>query len=84
MAQTGNRRGRLLGLDELPRGAKARVVRIEAGTRALRRLVEMGFTPGAIVEVVADYGGPILVKVRGTVIAIGRGMARKVLVEPLH
>ncbi len=76
------RRG-LLSLDELPPGRRARVVRIEAGTRALRRLVEMGLTPGTVVEVVADYGGPILVRVRGTVIAIGRGMARKVLVEPL-
>ncbi len=74
---------RLLTLDELPRGVKARVVRIEAGTRALRRLVEMGFTPGTVIEVVADYGGPILVRVRGSVIAIGRGMARKVIVEPL-
>jgi len=74
---------RLLTLDELPKGVKARVVRVEAGTRALRRLIEMGFTPGAVIEVVADYGGPILVRVRGSVIAVGRGMARKVIVEPL-
>ena len=70
-------------LDEVPPGAKARVVRLEAGTRALRRLAEMGLTPGTIVEVLTDYGGPILVKVRGSVIAIGRGMARKVVVEPV-
>jgi len=78
---TITRRGGLLSLDEVPPGRRARVVRIEAGTRALRRLVEMGLTPGTVVEVVADYGGPILVRVRGTVLAIGRGMARKVLVE---
>jgi len=77
-------RRQLLTLDELPVGSKARVVRIEAGTRALRRLVEMGFTPGTSIEIVADYGGPILVRVRGSVIAIGRGMARKVYVEPLQ
>ena len=73
----------LATLDELPPGKKARVVRLEAGTRALRRLTEMGLTPGALVEVLMDYGGPILVKVRGSVIAIGRGVARKVIVEPL-
>ncbi len=71
-------------MDELPVGVKARVVRLEAGTRALRRLAEMGLTPGSIVEVVMDYGGPILVRVRGTVIAVGRGMARKVVVEPIE
>ncbi len=70
-------------LDEVPPGTKARVVRLEAGTRALRRLAEMGLTPGTIVEVLTDYGGPILVRVRGSVIAIGRGMARKVIVEPV-
>lgn len=70
-------------LDEVPPGSRARVVRLEAGTRALRRLAEMGLTPGTIVEVLTDYGGPILVRVRGSVIAIGRGMARKVIVEPV-
>ncbi len=74
----------VLTLDELPPGVKARVVRIEAGTRAMRRLVEMGLTPGTQVEVVMDYGGPILVRVRGSVIAIGRGMARRVVVEPVE
>jgi len=76
-------RPRRITLDELPRGVRARVVGLEAGTRALRRLAEMGLTPGTLVEVVMDYGGPILVRVRGTIIAIGRGMARKVIVEPL-
>jgi ferrous iron transport protein A len=77
------RKQRLLTLDELPPGMKARVVSLATGTRALRRLAEMGLTPGTTVEVLMDYGGPILVKVRGAVIAIGRGMARKILVEPV-
>lgn len=70
-------------LDMLPPGSRARVVHIDAGTRALRRLIEMGITPGTVVEIVRNYGGPILVRVRGTIIALGKGMARKVLVEPL-
>ncbi len=83
MSKAYTRRGGLLTLDMLPPGARARVVRIDAGIRAMRRIVEMGITPGAVVEVVMSYGGPILVRVRGTVIAIGRGIARRILVEPL-
>jgi ferrous iron transport protein A len=70
-------------IDMLPPGARARVVRIDAGVRAVRRIMEMGLTPGTVIEVVMSYGGPILVRVRGSVIAIGRGIARKILVEPL-
>ena len=82
-SSTAAKRRGLLTLDMLPPGARARVVRIDAGIRAVRRIIEMGLTPGAEIEVVMSYGGPILVKVRGTVIAIGRGIARKILVEPL-
>jgi len=44
----------------------------------------LGFTPGVEVTVVQNYGrGPILVTVRDTHIALGRGEALKVLVEVL-
>lgn len=82
MKQNGRPRG-VITLDVMPPGSRGRVVRIEAGTRALRRIIEMGITPGTIIEVVGSYGGPILVRVRGTVLALGRGVARKILVEPL-
>ncbi len=72
-------------LDELPPGVRARIVGFTGGCwGAIRRLMEMGVTPGAIVEVVASWGGPILVRVRGVVIAVGRGVARRILVEPLE
>jgi len=82
LAQNDKPRG-VVTLDVMPPGSRARVVRIDAGTRALRRIIEMGITPGTVVEVVGSYGGPILVRVRGAVLALGRGVARKILVEPL-
>ncbi len=69
-------------LDTLPAGARARVVQVNAGPRLSMRLFEMGIVPGSVVEVVANNRGPILIRVRGVTLAIGRGMAKKILVEP--
>jgi Fe2+ transport system protein FeoA len=48
-----------------------------------RRLEDMGITPGTKVRVVksAPFRGPIELQVRGSRLAIGRGMARKILVR---
>ncbi len=73
----------MITLADLPPGARARVLYIAGGFGARRRLMEMGFTPGSIVEVISNFPGPILVMVRGTRVAIGRGVARKIIVQPV-
>jgi Fe2+ transport system protein FeoA len=41
----------------------------------------LGFTAGAAIKVMQNYGhGPILVSVRGTLVALGRREAERVLV----
>ena len=70
-------------LTALPPGARGRVVGLAGGYGAVRRLLEMGITPGTIIEVVQVLPGPIVVRVRGSLVAIGRGLAQKILVEPL-
>ncbi len=49
----------------------------------IQRLMDLGLTPGAKVVVVksAPLGGPIEILVRGSRIALGRGMASKIMVE---
>ena len=48
------------------------------------RLSSLGFTPGAKVEMVQNFGrGPIIVMVRDTRIALGRGEAQKIMVTPV-
>lgn len=48
------------------------------------RLSSLGFTPGARVTMVQNFGhGPIIVMVRGTRIALGRGEAQKIIVTPI-
>lgn len=53
------------------------------GGRSLRsRMVSLGMTPGAAVTVLQNFGhGPLIVRVRDTRVALGRGEAEKVLVR---
>ena len=48
-----------------------------------RRLADMGLTPGTRITVVksAPFHGPLEVLVRGSRLALGRGMAARVFVE---
>ena len=58
------------------------LVEINAGRKLTHRLAELGLTPGVKLRVVQVNGGPLLVSVRGSRIALGRGMADKLLVIP--
>jgi Fe2+ transport system protein FeoA len=64
-------------------GNCVRLERIRAGEKLARRLAELGLTPGVEFCVVQDAGGPLLLAVRGSRLALGRGMAHKMLVSPL-
>lgn len=48
-----------------------------------KRLMDMGLTPGARVTVVklAPFHGPVEILVRGSRLALGRGMAERIFVE---
>ena len=48
-----------------------------------KRLMDMGLTPGTSVTVVksAPFHGPLEVIVRGSRLALGRGMAKRIFVE---
>ncbi len=71
----------MLNLADAPRGCKAKVIMVGApGTWGVR-LLQMGITPGAEIEVVENSGGLILIRARGSLISIGRGIARRILVE---
>lgn len=49
-----------------------------------KRLIALGMTPGAEVRVLQNRGrGPLIVEVHGCRLALGRGQAMRVEVEPL-
>ena len=51
--------------------------------RCVKRLTDLGLTPGTKVTVVksAPFKGPLEVRVRGSRLALGRGMASRILVD---
>ncbi len=63
-------------------GEKVKVERFIGGNQALARLAAMGLTVGEVLEVINNCG-PIIVSVRGARLAIGQGLAHKILVSPL-
>ncbi|MEJ2209495.1 MAG: FeoA family protein [Anaerolineae bacterium] len=63
-------------------GEQVHICRIRGGHHFLSRLATLGFTPGARLRVVQNYGrGPIIVNLRDTRVALGRGEAAKIEVE---
>ena len=75
--------GPVLPLDQMRVGEEGEIARVRGGGGIVRRLVDMGLTPGAQVRLLSDAGsaGPVIVKVGDARVGIGRGMARKVLVR---
>lgn len=73
-----------LRLSELRKGEMAQIESMKGGHQFLSRLASLGFTPGAYLTIVQNFGhGPIIVKLRDTRVALGRGEASKILVERL-
>lgn len=75
-----------LELGRLPVGARARVVDIKGSGKHQRRILDMGFVPGAEVIVMrkASLGDPIEYRVKGTGIAMRRTDANSVMVEEME
>ena len=71
-----------LPLVELAAGGKARVVGLSGGKDFADRVPSLGFVPGAEITMLRNLSrGPVLVLVRGTRIALGRGEAGKILID---
>lgn len=64
-------------------GERLRVEQLKGGQAAKRQLEELGLNLGTEVEVISANGGPMVLAVKGTRLAIGRGVAQKVLVSQL-
>lgn len=71
-------------LGGLETGNTAVIHDFDAGHTLVSRLSALGFTPGAQVTMIQNFGhGPVIVNVRDTRIALGRGEAAKVRVREI-
>lgn len=73
----------MLPLSRLQPGQRGVVTRLLGGRGLQSRLATLGLTIGAEVLLLQNYGrGPILLTVRETRLALGRGEANHILVKP--
>jgi ferrous iron transport protein A len=69
-------------LSALPAGSRGVIHSLLGGHSFGSRVANLGFTVGARISVRQNYGrGPMIVALRGTLVALGRAEAAKVLVQ---
>jgi Fe2+ transport system protein FeoA len=79
-----NRGSRLIKpLTECICGEELTVIRVNAGYRAKVRLANLGIIPGVKIKKMknAPFRGPIEIKVKGSSLVLGRGLASRILVR---
>jgi len=81
----------MLTLDQIPTEKYVKIKNVDGGTWVKQRLQNLGIHVGESIFVKRGtiLGGPILVRINNSDVAIGRGMARKIVVsepenEPKH
>ena len=76
---------RYITLADLDSGQGGKVVAFECGHKMAHRLESMGIRVGAVITKLTGYSlrGPISVKIGNTCLALGHGIANKIIVEPI-
>jgi Fe2+ transport system protein FeoA len=82
---TARNEGELYALTDMAEGEKGVIFKALGGFGLVRRLADMGLTPGVEVKLLrkGSFGGPVEIEVRGVTLALGRGVASRVLVKPV-
>ena len=61
-------------------GKLAKINSVQGGENMCKKIMEMGMSTGAIIKIMKNDSGPLIVKVGETRLVLGRGMAQKVMV----
>ena len=71
----------MMPLSMATQGEIVQVVVVRAGWGLQRRLAEMGLNPGVKIRVLnSQRPGPVVIDVRGSRLALGQGVAHKIMV----
>jgi DtxR family transcriptional regulator, Mn-dependent transcriptional regulator len=83
LEESGKRERVPISICQLKEGMRGRISFIRGGRNVLQRLSDMGLTPGTEITVVksAPFHGPIELLVRGSRLALGRGVSETIFVE---
>jgi len=75
----------VISLTNLCEGERGVIIHAFGGFGLVRRLAEMGLTPGVEVKLLRKcaFHGPLQIEVRGVALALGYGVASRVFVRPL-
>jgi ferrous iron transport protein A len=66
-------------------GKHIQIVNIDAGWSLQRRLADMGLTPNLRVMVIGSQrSGSVVLDVRGSRLALGRGISQKIMVKVIN
>jgi len=76
--------GKQIPLSQIEAGQSGRVVQIQGGHGMIDRLSALGIRPGKKVTKVSSMfmRGPVTIQIGSAQIAIGFGMAKRIIVEP--
>jgi ferrous iron transport protein A len=61
-------------------GETQKIIQITGKETVKKFLISLGFVEGGDITVVSEIGGNVIVNIKDTRIAIGKGMARKIMV----
>ena len=74
----------MMPLSLVPPGREVRLVSIHGGDRMKKRLADLGLNTGMTVRVVSETNkGPVILAVKDSRLALGRGLLHRILVEDL-
>ncbi|MET0050605.1 MAG: FeoA family protein [Candidatus Thiodiazotropha sp.] len=73
----------LLALSRLPVGTRACISRVMGGRHLAHRLLSLGLRVGSEIELLQRRGGGVVVASEGTRVALGAGVAEKLLMKPV-
>jgi DtxR family Mn-dependent transcriptional regulator len=81
--EVGRRKTNVVSISALKKNQEGTVAFIRGDKKALRRLLDLGLTPGTLVSIqrVAPLKGPVEIVVRGSKLALGGEIACNVFVE---
>ncbi|KKR91893.1 MAG: Protein, probably involved in Fe2+ transport [Parcubacteria group bacterium GW2011_GWC2_42_12] len=71
-----------LFLSKIKEGEEVEIVTINAGAQTTKRLADLGLTSGTKIKVLRKaISGPLEIRIRGSRLALGRGLANKITVK---